>query len=140
METKVTVLGLDKLLKTYKRAASPDVIAKSLYTSAAMITSWVKKRKLSKRGKTTLGVVTGRLRSSISFGQVVRRGNNYSLGIGSNVKYARIHEFGGKTGRNHAVTIPARPYLRPSIENVKNRQRIRAIFIKNINNAMEKKL
>lgn len=31
--------------------------------------------------------------------------------IGSNSDYAAIHQFGGKTGRNHASTIPARPYM-----------------------------
>lgn len=30
---------------------------------------------------------------------------------GSNKVYARIHQLGGKAGRGHAVTIPARPYL-----------------------------
>lgn len=31
--------------------------------------------------------------------------------IGSNKKYARIHQLGGKAGRGRKVTIPARPYL-----------------------------
>ncbi len=30
---------------------------------------------------------------------------------GSNEEYARIHQLGGETGRNHAVTIEARPYI-----------------------------
>ncbi len=25
--------------------------------------------------------------------------------------YARIHQFGGKAGRNHKVIIPARPFI-----------------------------
>jgi phage gpG-like protein len=33
-------------------------------------------------------------------------------GVGVNeVVYAAIHQFGGQAGRNHAATIPARPYL-----------------------------
>lgn len=31
--------------------------------------------------------------------------------IGTNWRYARIHQLGGKAGRGHKVTIPARPYL-----------------------------
>lgn len=32
-------------------------------------------------------------------------------GLGSNLRYARIHQLGGKAGRGRKVTIPARPYL-----------------------------
>ena len=34
-----------------------------------------------------------------------------SVSVGSNVKYAAIHQFGGKAGRGHKVNIPARPFL-----------------------------
>ena len=34
-----------------------------------------------------------------------------SVSVGSNVRYARIHQFGGKAGCGHKVTIPARPFL-----------------------------
>ena len=34
-----------------------------------------------------------------------------SVSVGSNVKYAAIHQFGGKAGRAHKVNIPARPFL-----------------------------
>jgi len=33
------------------------------------------------------------------------------VAVGSNQKYASIHQFGGKAGRGGKVTIPARPYL-----------------------------
>jgi phage gpG-like protein len=76
-----------------------------------------------------LGVVTGRLRTSIH-AQVVRYG---TAKIGTNVEYAAIHEYGGmifaKSGkwlrfqtRDGAwrtvdrVRIPARPYLHPALE------------------------
>jgi len=48
----------------------------------------------------------GGLRGSINY-QV--RGNQLSLG--SPMPYARIHQLGGKAGRNRKVTIPSRPYL-----------------------------
>ena len=34
-----------------------------------------------------------------------------AVSIGSNLHYAAIHQFGGKAGRAHKVTIPARPFL-----------------------------
>jgi phage virion morphogenesis protein len=34
-----------------------------------------------------------------------------SVEIGSVMPYAAIHQFGGKTGKGHRTTIPARPYL-----------------------------
>lgn len=34
-----------------------------------------------------------------------------SAAVGTNLVYAAIHNFGGQAGRNHAVTIPARPFL-----------------------------
>ncbi len=37
-------------------------------------------------------------------------GDDYAQ-IGTKLVYARIHHLGGQAGRNHAVTIPARPYL-----------------------------
>lgn len=49
---------------------------------------------------------TGRLRDSI---QHVVRGDG--VDIGSNLVYAAIHQFGGKAGKGHAVTLSARPYL-----------------------------
>ncbi|WP_334087130.1 phage virion morphogenesis protein [Helicobacter typhlonius] len=34
-----------------------------------------------------------------------------SASIGTSVVYARIHQYGGKAGRNHKVIIPARPFI-----------------------------
>ena len=31
--------------------------------------------------------------------------------IGSNLDYAAIHQLGGQAGKNKSVSIPARPYL-----------------------------
>ena len=33
------------------------------------------------------------------------------VSVGSNLEYAAIHQFGGKAGRGHKVSIPARPFL-----------------------------
>lgn len=54
----------------------------------------VQEKKLSKRGRKTLGVVTNRLRSSASRTPVRISGSRLTSSIGSNVVYARAHEFG----------------------------------------------
>jgi phage virion morphogenesis protein len=48
----------------------------------------------------------GRLAASLSR----RSGRNFAQ-VGSNVIYARIHQYGGMAGRGKRVRIPARPYL-----------------------------
>lgn len=49
---------------------------------------------------------------------ILRQSINYKadrhaveIGVGNNPPYARIHQYGGKTGRGRRVNIPARPYL-----------------------------
>ena len=37
--------------------------------------------------------------------------NDKNVEFGSDAKYARLHQFGGKAGRGGKVTIPARPWL-----------------------------
>lgn len=59
-------------------------------------------RKLSQRGPDTLGVVTNRLRGSVRASKSVVTSRQISSGIGSNVKYAGVHEF-GYTG---TVSVP----------------------------------
>ncbi|MDD3553228.1 MAG: phage virion morphogenesis protein [Deltaproteobacteria bacterium] len=39
------------------------------------------------------------------------RADSSSVTIGSPMRYAAIHQFGGQAGRGRKVTIPARPYL-----------------------------
>lgn len=53
---------------------------------------------------------TGTLRRSITH-KTIRSGADVTGYVGTNVKYARIHEFGGQTGRNHSVTIVPKLYL-----------------------------
>lgn len=89
-----------------------------------------------------LGVVSGRLRSSVT-NQVERKGNDIEISLGTNVKYARSWELGFEgvqqvrphmrvvskvfgqsvnatvsavTGHSRRVSRPAKPFLRPSLE------------------------
>ena len=49
---------------------------------------------------------TGRLMGSVSTDHDDRQAV-----VGTNVVYGAIHQFGGKTGRNESVELPARPFL-----------------------------
>lgn len=49
---------------------------------------------------------TGRLQGSVS-----TEYDPSTAMIGTNTVYGAIHQFGGKTGRNESVELPARPYL-----------------------------
>lgn len=70
-------------------------------------------------------VNTNRLRGSWSVESFGSRGDGFAtvqqdakrtvLRLGSNVVYARILEYGGKTGRGGRTTIKPRPYLRPTL-------------------------
>jgi len=62
------------------------------------------KRASGKGGKTLLD--STRLMTSITHDP-----SSDQVAIGTNLIYAGIHQAGGKTGRNHSVTMPARPYL-----------------------------
>ena len=61
-------------------------------------------RAAAQSGKTL--VDKGHLRDSIT-----REASAREVKVGTNVVYAAIHQLGGETGRNHSVTMPARPYL-----------------------------
>ncbi len=92
------------------------------------IVSWTQEHHLSGQ---TLKRKTGTLAKSITY----RITGNQSAKVGSNLSYAAIHEFGGEIEpkdpsgylrftiadqwiTTKKVTIPARPYLSPSIEYV----------------------
>lgn len=68
-------------------------------------TQWeVSKRAANKQGQTL--VDTGQLRNSLEYATTTGE-----VFVGSNKKYAHIHQKGGKAGRGRSVIIPARPYL-----------------------------
>lgn len=76
------------------------------------------KSRRGRKGKTLQD--TGRLRSSIDYAVT-----QDSVLVGSNVEYARIHQEGGKAGRDRKTTIPARPYLGIS---KKDREEVEAVM------------
>jgi phage gpG-like protein len=94
-----------------------------------------KKEYLSGPRPEKLGVVTGRLRSSI-MGRTRKSGKSVIGTIGSRVVYAPIHEFGGFTGRGRKVNIPARPFLGAAVED--NRKRLEDLIKEAVIESWEK--
>lgn len=80
------------------------------------------KRAAAESGKTLTN--TARLRKSIDYAATASK-----VMVGSNVVYARIHQMGGKAGKGHKLTIPARPYLGVSKEDVEEVKAILADFL-----------
>jgi len=61
----------------------------------------------------------GRFRNSIAW---TVRGD--AIVVGTNVVYARIHQYGGYAGRGRKVRIPARPYLGITEEDRREAERL----------------
>ncbi len=81
------------------------------------------KRAAAESGKTLTN--TAELRKSIGYAataSMVMVGSN-------NVVYARIHQMGGKAGKGHHVSIPARPYLGVSKEDREEAMAVIAEFL-----------
>jgi HK97 gp10 family phage protein len=132
--------GLDDLLTKLKKAKSAlDRELNGALLKAGLVVAGQAQRNVSGPRPDRLGVVTNRLRSSISAVLVA----NGRVKVGTNVVYAAIHEYGGRTkphlirprkakalswqgeggeiftrrSVNHpGSVIPARPYLHPALE------------------------
>ena len=83
-------------------------------------TPWPVSQRAEREGGKTL-VDTGRMRGSIGY-----EASPDQVVVGSNLVYARIHQLGGETGRGHTVTLPERPYLGISEDDIKEARAILA--------------
>jgi phage virion morphogenesis protein len=66
---------------------------------------WSPSQRVLRTGGQALSL-TGRLRCSFSV-----KATGSQATVGTNVVYAAIHQMGGKTGKGHKATIPARPFM-----------------------------
>lgn len=135
---EIEVKGLKSLIKKLESATRREVFFKTLNQGGQLLARWSKANRLSGPRPTFLGVVTNRLRSSITAGQPQSKGNIYFEEIGTNVDYAKIHEFGGFAGRNRKVFIRARPFLKPALEDEGNQKEILDILTEQVNEALTK--
>lgn len=114
IEMTISRFDLGRLRNKLNPAQHDAVIRRSLFKSANFISGWVKTKRLSGPRPNVLGVITGRLRSSITATPTTKSGNTYTAKIGTNVIYARRHEMG-------TYGMPARPFLKPALEDKRNR-------------------
>lgn len=96
-------------LERFEDGKDPD--GKVWTPSARAWSQGLKGRRSRGFGRTL--VDSGRLRGSITYEATPQR-----VVVGTNVKYAAIHQFGGMAGRGRKVRIPARPYVGISEEDV----------------------
>lgn len=64
-------------------------------------------------------LISGALMRSVTTRGPVGGGGTWTGSVGPTTIYGRIQELGGVTGRHHAVTLPARPYMKPLLEESK---------------------
>lgn len=75
--------------------------------------------------------ISGRLHDSVKIQRPHSEGLGTIVGeVGATAIYARIHEFGGNTGRNHATYLPPRPYLQPAIHNLTSTGALTALAVR----------
>jgi len=68
-------------------------------------------RAAARRKLTTGGGIKPLINSGDLLSSIDRQVRGNEVIVGSDMKYAAIHQFGGKAGRGRKVTIPARPFL-----------------------------
>lgn len=124
MSKGVKVIQLDNKFKAVIAAASGENIMKSLLAGGEVVRNHAK---LNIQAQEL--VDTSNLLNSISVQEGSGGKTDATVEIGTNVEYAAIHEFGGAIHQTNAwgkgitqtIHIPARPYLRPSLdENTKS--------------------
>jgi phage gpG-like protein len=86
---QAVIAALGKGNARLDKAAAAAVDDENKLTVSAIVSE-----KLSRRGPTTLGVVSNRLRPSIRATRAVISAGGITASIGSNVIYAGVHEFG----------------------------------------------
>ena len=101
-----------------------DIVEENFESESFLGKPWTPLKESTKKQKAKKGYQKilqnrGHLAESIDF-----EASEDKLILGTNLKYAAIHQFGGKAGKNHSATIPARPFL-PINENKEIPKRIK---------------
>lgn len=73
--------------------------------------------------------ISGYLRGSLSPTGPYPTGGGFGAKLGPTAVYSRIQELGGQAGRNHSVTLPPRPYMRPTRARVLADGSLRRAFV-----------
>lgn len=72
--------------------------------------------------------ISGTLRGSLNPTGPVPTGGGFIGRLGPTAAYSRVQELGGATGRGHATTLPARPYMRPTYDRLISEGTLQAVF------------
>jgi len=78
-------------------------------------------------------LVSGQLRRSV----MIKPAGSAHYQVGGTTVYARIQELGGQAGRDHASTLPPRPYLAPALKKVTSDGTMRAAALQVISKMLE---
>jgi phage gpG-like protein len=73
--------------------------------------------------------ISGHLRGSLSPTGPYPVAGGFGGKLGPTAVYSRIQELGGQAGRNHSVTLPPRPYMRPTQSKAMADGSLRRIFV-----------
>lgn len=112
----IHIEGMDRIEAKFGRLREADRSAKlgAIVMAAAMT--------IEAAAKVKAPIDTGSLRRSIHGELLMATGNVAAAEVGTDLVYAAIQEFGGAAGRGHTSIIPAHPYMRPALD--ENREKI----------------
>lgn len=85
---------LKRLNQKLNKMVANDTFAKALTAGASFLQGWIVENRLTGPRPTYLGVVSGRLRSSIAIFNLVSDKGQRVIRVGTNVEYAARHEYG----------------------------------------------
>jgi HK97 gp10 family phage protein len=88
------IKGLQRLAKKLDPVERDKALKLGMTHSGYLLQNWIVRNRLSGPRPRILDRVTGRLANSITTSKTIKEGTAYITKIGTNVEYARIHEFG----------------------------------------------
>ena len=112
--SEIHLEGTEELIRNLKR------IDNSIRSQVAVQAVKEGAYQIFNRARINAPVLTGALRNSMKVDAKSVNGRAEAE-ISVNVVYARIQEYGGQTGRNHAAHITGKHYLGDAIESEKGR-------------------
>jgi len=127
----IRIEGLQRLARKLEEGARDKAVKLGMNQSATLLQGWIQRNRLSGPRPDFLGVLTGRLRTSISVKSTEKVGDAYITKIGTNVEYAAAHEFGYPPHN-----LRARPFMRPAFEDPQNQRQIVSIIAERLNEAL----
>lgn len=126
MPVEIEIEGISTIrAKLIEAAARADEVTRAATVTASALVERNAKdqlRKSSHRRKEPTpsspgeppSLVDGTLMRSVQTQGPTGTAGTYMASIGPTAVYGRIQELGGQAGRNHASTLPPRPYMNPA--------------------------